>query len=245
MKPAIVLLPGMDGTGELFAPLLPFLDQHFACTAVRYPDRRATYAQHVEVARRELPRDRPFVLLGESFSGPVAISIAASAPQGLIGVILCASFATSPSRLLRLLGPLAGFASPKLVPSFLAQRTLLGKFATPALRSAQERALSQVSSSTLTARLRAMSDVDVRNRVRDVTRPLLYLRAGDDRLVPRGAGDEILALARDGELATIDGPHMLLQTRPAECAARIRDFERRIRLADMAEISAPDVAPPT
>ena len=32
MKPALVLLPGMDGTGELFAPLLPLLEPDFACT---------------------------------------------------------------------------------------------------------------------------------------------------------------------------------------------------------------------
>ena len=245
MKPALVLLPGMDGTGELFAPLLRFLEPDFDCTVVSYPDRQADYAQHVEIARRELPKDRPFLLLGESFSGPVAISIAANAPPNLMGLILCASFATCPNRLLRLLKPLTVFASPKLLPVAVAQRVLLGRFSTPALRSALERALSHVSSGTITARLRAMSELDMRERLRIVTHPVLYLRARSDRLVPDSAGDEILALARIAELATIDGPHMLLQAQPAECAARIREFERRIRLARIAGAPAPVIAPRT
>jgi pimeloyl-ACP methyl ester carboxylesterase len=235
----------MDGTGELFAPLLPFLEPDFACTVVQYPDRRANYAQHVEVARRELPKDRPFLLLGESFSGPVAVSIAASAPPNLVGLVLCATFVTCLSSLLRLFRPLTAFASPKLVPAFLAQRMLLGRSGTAPLRFALEQALSHVSSPTLTARLRAMSELDAREQMRDVARPVLYLRARDDRLVPASAGDEILALTRDAELATVGGPHMLLQTQPAECAARIRDFQRRIRLADITGGPAPDIAPLT
>jgi pimeloyl-ACP methyl ester carboxylesterase len=90
-----------------------------------------------------------------------------------------------------------------------------------------------------------MAEIDVRDRLREISVPVLYLRAGADRLVPRSSGDEVLGLARDAELATIDGPHMLLQARPAECASRIRSFERRIRLAKVAENSGPEVAPPT
>lgn len=245
MKTALVLLPGMDGTGELFAPALPFLEPDFDCTVVSYADRRATYAQHIEVARRELPKDRPFMVLGESFSGPVAISIAANAPPNLVGLILCASFVTCPSRLLRLFRPLTVFASPKLLPVSIAQRALLAKYSTPALRSALERALSHVSSGTLAARLRAMSELDEREGLHNVTLPVLYLRARADRLVPDSAGDEILALAQNAELATIDGPHMLLQARPTECAAHVREFERRIRLARIAGAPAPAIAPLT
>lgn len=214
----------MDGTGELFAPLLAQLPLTLPVSVVAYPDRPADYAEHVAVARAELPRDRPFVLLGESFSGPVAISLAAARPNHLRGLILCASFLTCPNPLLRALGPLAAIATPKLVPSFLAHRALLGGYARPDLEAMHRRALGHVSSSTLIARLRAMADVDVRADLRACDLPALYLRATRDRVVGARFGEEFLATARHGRLVEVDAPHFLLQTRPAEAAAEILAF---------------------
>jgi pimeloyl-[acyl-carrier protein] methyl ester esterase len=225
MRPALILLPGMDGTGELFEPLLPLLSENDV-TVVQYPDRPATYAQHEAVARAELPRDRPLVVLGESYSGPVAVSIAANPPSNLVGVVLCASFVTCPSRMLRLFRLLTPLATPKLVPGFIAHHTLLGRFATPGLCAAHARALSHVSSLTLAARLRAMAYIDVREQLRRLAVPLLYLRATEDRVVPSRAGDEVAACARDARIIEIDGPHFLLQTQPDECARHIGRFTR-------------------
>jgi pimeloyl-ACP methyl ester carboxylesterase len=224
MSARLVLLPGMDGTGELFAPFLARLPLDVLTTVVSYPDRPATYAQHVELARRELPREGPFILLGESFSGPVAVSIAASATPNLRGLILCASFLTRPHRALGVLRPLAAFASPKLVPPFVAQHSLLGRYATPALRAAQRRALSHVSSPTLTARLRAMTDVDVRDELRSIAVPTLYLQASADRVVADRFADEYRANARNPRLERIEGPHLLLQANPDACARAILEF---------------------
>jgi pimeloyl-ACP methyl ester carboxylesterase len=222
--PHLVLLPGMDGTGELFAPLLAELPLSLAVTVVRYPDRPAGLAELVAVARAELPRDRPYVLLGESFSGPVAVSLAAARPPHLRGLILCASFLTCPNPLLRVLRPLAPLATPKLLPDFVAQRALLGRFATPGLRALQRRALDHVSSATLTARLRAIADVDVRRELGALDLPSLYLRGSADRIVPGRFGAQFLATARHGRLVDIDAPHFLLQARPREAAAEILAF---------------------
>jgi pimeloyl-ACP methyl ester carboxylesterase len=224
----LILLPGMDGTGELFAPLLGTLPLESPVTVVAYPDRAATYADHIAVATAELPRDRPYVLLGESFSGPVAVSIAATAPPNLRGLILCASFLTCPNRALSLLRAMTAFASPKFVPPFVAQASLLGRFATPQLRDAQARALRHVSSSTLTARLRAMADVDVREELRRVAVPTLYLRASEDRLIATEFGDQVIATARNGRIAEIEGPHLLLQANPADAASVIETFTREL-----------------
>jgi pimeloyl-ACP methyl ester carboxylesterase len=220
----LILLPGMDGTGELFAELLARLPLDMRTTVVGYPDKPATYAEHLRYARLELPRDEPFVLLGESFSGPIAVSIAAAAPPNLRGLILCASFLTCPSRALRFLRPLTPFASPKLVPGFVARNSLLGRFATPALRAAQERALSHVSSPTLTARLRAMVDVDVRDPLRSVAVPTLYLQATEDRVIAGRFADEYATHARRPRVERIEGPHLLLQANPDAAAAVIVAF---------------------
>jgi pimeloyl-ACP methyl ester carboxylesterase len=222
--PGLVLLPGMDGTGELFAPFVEVLPPEIEVTVVRYADRPASYADHEAVVRRELPKDRPFVIVGESFSGPVAVSLAANGAANLRGLILCASFLTCPNRLLRALRPLTVLASPKLVPGFIAHHALLGRFATPPLREAHARALSHVSTRTLTGRLRAMSDVDVRDELRRCDLPALYLRATQDRVVSSRYGDEFMATAPRGLLVEIDAPHFLLQTRPREAAREILAF---------------------
>lgn len=220
----LILLPGMDGTGELFGPLLACLPLEMRTSVIGYPDRPLTYTEHVSFAQRELPPTEPYVLLGESFSGPVAVSIAASAPPALRGIVLCASFLTCPHPALKLLRAFTHVASPKLLPGFIAQRSLLGRFATPALRAAQARALSHVSSRTLTARLSAMADVDVRSQMCSVQVPTLYLQATEDRLVAKRFGNEYAVHAHRPRVERIEGPHLLLQTSPDACARAIVDF---------------------
>jgi pimeloyl-ACP methyl ester carboxylesterase len=226
---SIVLLPGMDGTGELFAPLLDALPAELDPIVVRYPDRPASYAEHEGVALHAMPRDRPFVLLGESFSGPVAVSIAAGAPPNLRGLILCASFLSCPHRVLALLRPFTPFASPKWLPAFVAQRSLLGRFATPELRAAQARALERVASPTLAARLRAMADIEVRELMRAVEVPTLYLQASEDHVVAARFAGEYAACARVPRILKLEGPHLLLQANPAGCAAAIERFVSTVR----------------
>src|SRR4029453_9407851 len=100
----LVLLPGLDGTGELFAEFVAALRGH-EVHIVDYPrDRAMSYAALEELVRERLPREQDYFLLAESFSGPIGISIAASSPPHLKGLILCGSFAANP---LPALGPLS------------------------------------------------------------------------------------------------------------------------------------------
>lgn len=94
---ALVLLPGLDGTGRLFVDFVAALGAEVEVTVASYPtDTPLGYAELTAVARSFLPPDQPFFLLAESFSGPIAISIAQSSPPGLLGVALCCSFARNP-----------------------------------------------------------------------------------------------------------------------------------------------------
>jgi len=87
----------MDGTGDLFAPFCAALGDEYETIIVRYPPNEILgYGELTALAQSCLPGDRPFVLLAESFSGPVAITLAAEKRNGLAGLILCASFARNP-----------------------------------------------------------------------------------------------------------------------------------------------------
>jgi len=73
----LVLLPGLDGTGELFAPLLQALGDRCPTSVVRY-GAELTFDEYVESAGKALPDQ--CVLIAESFSGPFAIALAARHP---------------------------------------------------------------------------------------------------------------------------------------------------------------------
>lgn len=78
MRPTLVLLPGMDGTGELFRPLLEVIGTAWPVNVVSYPVGEVlSYEQLVDHAQSCLPGG-PLILLGESFSGPIAATLAAS-----------------------------------------------------------------------------------------------------------------------------------------------------------------------
>src|SRR5450631_2350467 len=123
----LVLLPGLDGTGSLFAPLIQELPEWMEPRVVVYPrDRCLGYADLDVLVNAALPVDRPYVLLGESFSGPIAIRVAAAQPAGLIGVILVCSFARNPYPLFAWAQGVADRVSPDLLPATLRAMLVLG-----------------------------------------------------------------------------------------------------------------------
>ena len=78
---------------------------------------------------------------------------------------------------------------------------VIGRFATPALRQMQMDAQRCLSPATLVARLKAIAQVDVTDQPRSVALPVLYMRATEDRLVPRSASECFLKFARRGRVA--------------------------------------------
>ena len=79
----LLLLPGMDGTGRLFGPLAKALAPTIKPVAVSYPtDQPLGYNELLALIETSLPSD-PFVVVGESFSGPLALMLAARRPPNL------------------------------------------------------------------------------------------------------------------------------------------------------------------
>ncbi|HEU4625902.1 MAG TPA: alpha/beta fold hydrolase [Steroidobacteraceae bacterium] len=218
MSCTLILLPGMDGTGELFAPLVRELGPYVPTRVVRYPDRPLDYAAHEECARAALPTDRPFVVLGESFSGPIAISIAASAPPGMRGYILSASFVCAPGPNLARLRRFYKYLVPQRMPRAVASYLLLGRYATPALREVLASALDMMSVESMVARLHAIASVDVRAEAQRVRMPGLYLRASEDRILDASAAQLFMQHAAGARVVDIAGPHCLLLANPRAAA---------------------------
>src|SRR6476659_7993753 len=94
---AIVLMPGLDGTGDLFRPLLGVIPPRYATRVVTYPvDRFIPYADLLGVVEQQIGDEVDVVLVAESFSGPLAVRYAAARPERVAAVVLCASFVRPP-----------------------------------------------------------------------------------------------------------------------------------------------------
>lgn len=225
----LVLLPGMDGTGELFQPLRDALGEDVTTIVVRYPSQGAQdYATLEACARRFLPAQGPYLLLGESFSGPVATAIAASSPPGLQGLILCCTFVRSPRPALAKLAPLAGLASIHWLPGPILGHVVMGRWRTPALQASLTAAMARTPASGLAARVRAVLTADASARLREVRVPVLYIRALRDQLVPGAAATHIKRVLPTARVVAVDAPHFLLQVVPEAAVAAIRAFMGRM-----------------
>ena len=131
--PLLILLPGLDGTGAFFEPFLEGLPTGFETQVVQYPTELVSYPACLEFARALLPADRPYLLLGESFSGPIAIALAAEQREGMVGLVLCSTFARNPRPRLAWAVPFLGLFPNARLPLFLIRFVLLGKWATDRL----------------------------------------------------------------------------------------------------------------
>lgn len=218
----LVLLPGLDGTGELFAPLWQALDDQFPTTLVRY-GAELTFDEYVESAGRALPNQ--CVVIAESFSGPVAIALAARHPNRIRCLVLCATFAVSPFRtLLRAAQfvPKRLFRPTPLLPSMVNHFCFSG--AAISVRPSPVAVVSTVPPAIMRARLACLATTDVRPLLPRIATPVLYLRASNDRIVSARHSRELTSLLPKVQVTEIEGPHLLLQARPRECAAAITAF---------------------
>ena len=236
----LVLLPGMDGTGQLFAPFLAALGSEFKTKVVAYPvDRPLGYAELELLVRAAIPARGPYVILGESFSGPIAVSIAASGAARLKGLVLCCSFVRGPLPVLPGMGSVLGWLPVTAAPVLLMEQVLLGRFSTPALRAALARTMAQVSAPTIRARMLAALSVDVSAKLAALRLPMLYLRARHDRLVSPGAAALAARLNPALQMVDLPAPHFLLQAAPQEAAQTVAGFLRGLAVTPPARPKRP------
>ncbi len=225
--PVLVLLPGMDGTGRFLTSFVDALGPAQRTIVVDYPpDEPLGYAELEFIARARLPRDEPFVLLGESFSGPIAVRIAASPPPALRGLVLCCSFLRNPRPWLAPIARVLSLMPYRRPPVWLLDHLLLGAYSTPRLVQLLKEAMASMPPEVIDARLEAILDVDVMPEFSQLELPLLYLRASEDWAVPRAASRLMTMLQPKMRIATIAAPHFLLQTVPETAARKIARFLR-------------------
>jgi len=208
----LILLPGLDGTGELFRPFIAAAPYGVATIPVAYPTHLGSYEEIEPEARDKLADNS--VILAESFSGPLGVRLARD-PR-VRALILCNSFVSPPrwSRLRHLaIGPL--FA--RRPPASLLRWLLVGNAAPPGLVEKVQEAIQRVPASVVARRLGQALSCDERSALSTLAKPVFYLRGLNDALVPSRSWREISSLRPEARIAEILGPHLLLQVEPEAC----------------------------
>ncbi len=226
--PMLVLLPGLDGTGLMFRPLLDALPPDLDRVVIDYPP--ATFRpcrDLADLAASLIPAGREVVVLAESYSGLVCLELLRRGLPQIKAVVFAACFTASPRPLLLRLARLLPLAAILRVPppTCLVRRYCLGRNATPSAVRQLRDALRAVRPVVLARRLSELADA--RSLPQVIALPCCYIQATEDRLVPRGAIKAFEAMAADLDIRRVEGPHFILQARPRECAEIIGAFLRR------------------
>jgi pimeloyl-ACP methyl ester carboxylesterase len=235
----LVLLPGLDGTGKLFVEFLKALDLGSSAQVVSYPpDIPLGYDELEPLVRAALPTRGRFVILGESFSGPLAIRIAAHPPPALVGLILCVTFASNPYPHLAWARGLAALLPLKSLPRWLRAPLMWGSASPSKAPRQSERAMAGVDAAVIRRRIAALLSVDETAALAKISVPTLVLCATGDRVISKAASMRLMHGIRHAQRLDVDGPHLLLKTRPKECAAAVLNFIREGETARSALVPA-------
>jgi pimeloyl-ACP methyl ester carboxylesterase len=220
-------MPGLDGTGLSFEPVLPLLPADAKITIVRYPtDKLLSFDETVECAAAQITARKHPIVIAESFSGPVAIQMIGSGRIKAKALVLCATFAKSPRpflwRLMRF------FRLPMLIRPDMPKRffkIVIGDDKLIAdLLPLWKKVHADVPARVMDHRLKMINQVDVTKWLKKLPVPCCYLQAINDRVIPSSCLADFENCIPNLVIKRIKAPHFILQAQPQACLDAIEDL---------------------
>ncbi|HEY7886192.1 MAG TPA: alpha/beta hydrolase [Cellvibrionaceae bacterium] len=220
-KLTLVMLPGLDGSGVLFEPLLALLPPEISVQVIRLSDfpseDRAAQAQFLA----ERLGEAPCVIFAESYSGRLAYELALLPKVNIRHIIFVGSFLASPSRQSRRAHWLpAGLLKSRFILWRLLSYFLFHQYR-PDLLALLSCAMANQSSVRLKQRL--VNLADAQNPDKPISVACTYLQAKEDRLVDTTALVGIRAVCISLDVVQVEGGHFIAQTEPQLCRDIILD----------------------
>lgn len=211
----LVMLPGMDGTGLMFAPLIAQLPTNICPKIIPIPE--TCFSSHRELAKTVMDDfpEGPCIILAESFSGRTAYELCLMVPERINHVLFAASFLVKPSRL-------SGYS--KYLPLFPLKNDLIPDWCLSKLLFGVENApiellhesLSQADSALLRNRLGIMAKMAAPEERIDM--PCTIIKATRDYLVNAKAQQSISDVFSKSDFYEMETGHFVLQAVPKEVA---------------------------
>lgn len=189
--PALVLVPGIDGTGRLFHRQVPLLARRYRVATFALRDDAEAMDVLVEDLARIVealsPSGSPAVIVGESFGGAVALSFALAQPERVAALVVLNSFPRFLPQLRLRLAIAALHTIPWQTMPMVRRLTAFRLHSRFTHRAEIGRFLEltrQTSREGYIARLRILRRYDVRDRLGEIRSPTLFLASERDHLVP-------------------------------------------------------------
>lgn len=222
----LVLLPALDGTGLMFEPFVAALQDAAPTAAIAYPQSGPQdYDTLAQFVRTQIPAGEDYVLLGESFAGPLVYRIAQADPERCKAAVFVATYLTNPQpKLLKVLSLL-----PAWLLSFFVRRRVVVRWASLSSAAAREVGaaiaanFARVPPAVFKARLRVIAGENTAP-TRPLELPCLYVRAASDRLVLQNKLPDFERLCPALEVRVASGGHFVLQENPADTAKIVAEF---------------------
>lgn len=196
----MVLVPGMDGTGELFYRQVPRLEQSYrVATYVLRDDAESLDLLAADLARVVdvvAPIERRAIVVGESFGGAVALTFALNYPSRVAALVILNSFPHfAPQLRLRL--AIAGLAVLPWGAMPLVRHLTAFRLHSPHTHRAEVKQFIELTAHATRDgyinRLKLLRRYDVRDRLHDIRQPALFLASEHDHLVPAVAQARYMA----------------------------------------------------
>jgi pimeloyl-ACP methyl ester carboxylesterase len=187
----VILVPGMNGTADLFYRQVPLLERGYRVATYSLRDDAESFdalaADLASVVDTVAAPERQAIIVGESFGGAVALTTALRHPDRIKALIILNSFPYfGPQTRLRM--AIAGlrvmpWGAMPLVRHFTAFRLHSAHTHRNEVRQFIARTVHATREGYLN-RLTLLKRFDVRHRLRDIQCPVLFLAAEHDHLVP-------------------------------------------------------------
>ncbi len=213
----LVLLPGLDGTGRLFQPLLDVLATLPIATeviALSDPVEGSPRVQAANIAAKLAGEN--VVLFAESYSGAIAYELCQLPQLNISHVIFSASFLSRPTVTAWLAShfPVALVRDPPVSERLLASWLFGDSDRTDLVRMAKS-ALATVSDAALSARLGHIAAMRLPGQ--RVNIPSTYIRPTRDLLVGAGAMRRVGEIYSGMHVVEVTGGHFIAQFNPQAC----------------------------
>jgi 3-oxoadipate enol-lactonase len=186
----LVLVPGMDGTGQLFYRQVPLLARSFRVATYALRSNAESMETLVTDLERVIaaiaPDTRRAIVVGESFGGALAMSFSLARPEQVERLVVLNSFPYFvPQFRLRLARYGLGLI-PWGVMSFIRRATAFRLHSAHTHRDEIKRFMELTAGASRDGylnRLRLLTSYDIRDRLHEMRSPTLFLAAEQDHLV--------------------------------------------------------------
>jgi pimeloyl-ACP methyl ester carboxylesterase len=195
----IVLVPGMNGSGELFYRQVPLLERSYRVATYSLRDDAEEFGTLVNdlatVVDRTSP-ERRSVIVGESFGGALALTFALTYPERVSALVILNSFPYFARQARLNLGIAALSAVPWNTMPLVRRMTAWRLHSRHTHGSEIKRFIEMTAHTTregYISRLKLLRSYDVRGRLHELAPPTLFLAAEWDHLVPSVAEARYMA----------------------------------------------------